>query len=288
MLFSIIVPCFNCEDSIRRCLNSILSQSFSDFEIIAIDDGSTDGTSSILDEYDSKYEFIHTYHFSNSGVSISRKRGVTLASGKYIIFVDSDDSINPELLVNLYSTIIYQGDPDIIRYKVHLVDDEDYKDHERYNFSNSLPEGTSVSGIEALKDWSKPDKKYAVYWLFAFKATVFSNVLFVTNLRYYEDIALIPVLLAVSKSITTINYVGYNYTCNNAKSLTNTNSIEAETNRAKDFYKAYLYAVENFTKLANISGIDIAFFVEDYTIRLRKKFDSLPEELKPTFESWFK
>ena len=138
MLFSIIVPCFNCEDSIRRCLNSILSQSFSDFEIIAIDDGSTDGTSSILDEYDSKHEFIHTYHFSNSGVSISRKRGVTLASGKYIIFVDSDDSINPELLVNLYSTIIYQGDPDIIRYKVHLVDDEDYKDHERYNFSNSL------------------------------------------------------------------------------------------------------------------------------------------------------
>ena len=151
-----------------------------------------------------------------------------------------------------------------------------------------MPEGSSVSGIEALKDWSKPDKKYAVYWLFAFKATVFSNVLFVTNLRYYEDIALIPVLIAVSKSITTINYVGYNYTCNNAKSLTNTNSIEAETNRAKDFYKAYLYAVENFTKLANISGIDIAFFVEDYTIRLRKKFDSLPEELKPTFESWFK
>lgn len=285
MLFSIIVPCFNCEDSIRECLNSILNQTFSDFEIIAIDDGSTDRTSSILDEYDLKYEFIHAYHFENSGVSFSRKRGITLASGKYIIFVDSDDSINPELLSKLYSTIICQGEPDIIRYQVNLVNDEDYKDHERYNFPESL---FSTSGIEALKNWSKPDKKYAVYWLFAFKSTVFSNILFVTNLRYYEDIALIPILIASSQTVTTINYVGYNYTCNNSKSLTNTNSIEAEINRAKDFYKAYLYAVENFTKLANVSGVDIVFFIEDYTIRLRKKYDALPEELKPDFNFWFK
>ena len=76
MMFSVIVPCFNSKNSIRRCIDSILSQTYNDFEIILIDDGSTDGTSMILDDYSSKYSCIKVYHFSNAGVSYSRRRGV--------------------------------------------------------------------------------------------------------------------------------------------------------------------------------------------------------------------
>lgn len=286
MLFSIIIPCFNSKDFLRKCLDSILSQSFSDFEIIAIDDGSTDGTSKILDEYNSKYPFIHVYHFSNSGVSISRKRGITLATGEYIIFVDSDDTIAPNLLSNLQNAIITYEKPDLIRYQSNLINDIAYKDHERYNFTTNME--SPCTGLEALKMWSISGKKYAVYWLFAFKSNIFSKVLFVTTLRCYEDVALIPVLIAASDKVITIDYVGYNYTCNNSTSLTNTRSIEAEISRAKDFYNAYLYAIENFAKLKNVSSIDIAFFIADYTRRLKGKYDSLPDSLKPSFQHWFK
>ena len=286
MLFSIIIPCFNSKNFLRKCLDSILSQSFSDFEVIAIDDGSTDGTSEILDEYNSKYPFVHVYHFSNSGVSISRKRGITLATGEYIIFVDSDDTIATNLLFTLHKAIVSYEKPDLIRYQSNLINDVAHKDHERCNFTTNL--GTPYTGLESLKMWSNPGKKYAVYWLFAFKSSIFSKILFVTTLRCYEDVALIPILIASSNKVVTIDYVGYNYTCNNSTSLTNIRSIEAELSRAEDFHKAYLYAIENFAKLKNVSNIDIAFFVEDYTRRLKGKYNSLPNSLKPNFQHWFK
>ena len=134
--------------------------------------------------------------------------------------------------------------------------------------------------MDFLKQWSITGKKYAVYWLFAFKKTVFSNVLFTVNLRCYEDVALIPVLIASSNKVVTIDYVGYNYTCNNLNSLTNIRSLDAERARALDFVEAYKYAIENFSKLSNVSKLDIAFFYADYAKRLRGKFESLPTTLK--------
>lgn len=99
-------------------------------------------------------------------------------------------------------------------------------------------------------------------------------------MRCYEDVALIPLLIATSKKIVTINYVGYNYTCNNAMSLTNIKDKSAERARAIDFAKAYNYAIENFRKIDYISVSDLAFFVEDYNKRLKGKFNSLDEDLK--------
>lgn len=283
MLFSIIIPCFNSEAYLRKCLDSILKQDFYDFEIVAIDDGSTDGTAQILEEYNMKFEHFYIYHFINAGVAISRKRGITLSTGEYIIFVDSDDTINPQLLSNLQKAIFANDKPDLLRYQANLVSDKPYKDHQRYNYISE----DVCTGLEALKRWSSPGKKYAVYWLFAFKSSIFSNVLFTTTLRCYEDVALIPILIASCKTVITINYIGYNY-CYNSNSLTNINNIEAELKRAEDFYKAYIYAIENFTKLEGISSRDIAFFIEDYTRRLKGKYNSLPESLKSKFQYWFK
>lgn len=286
MLFSFVVPVFNAKTFIRKCLDSILAQSFKDFEIVIIDDGSTDGTSEILDEYAAKNNWINVYHFANAGVSIARRRGIILANGEYIIFVDSDDTVNPDLLKNLSKAIIDYDHPDLLRIQANLVNDSPSKDSERYNFKSNI--GVPMSGIEAMKMWSVPNKKYAVYWLFAFKVTIFSKVLFVTSLRCYEDVALIPVLVSAAEKVVVIDYVGYNYTCNNESSLTNIRSLEAEISRANDFYSAFLYAIENFTKLDNVTSLDIAFFVADFTRRLRGKYDSLPEELKPLFDHWFK
>lgn len=278
MMFSVIVPCFNSRAYVRNCIESILAQDYRNFEIILIDDGSTDGTAEILDDYAARYSCIQVYHFENAGVSYSRRRGITLATGNYLVFVDSDDTINPHLLYELSLAIGQHHFPDIIRYQANLVGDAKHKDHQRYNFDANL--NVSQTGLDVLRQWSAPGKKYAVYWLFAFKRNVFANVLFTVDLRCYEDVALIPVLVAASKNVVTISCVGYNYTCNNLNSLTNTRSLDAERQRAFDFIYAYKYAIENFSKLDNVSALDIAFFCEDYTKRLRGKYDSLPEELK--------
>lgn len=278
MLFSIIVPVYNSERFIRNCLNSIIEQTYEDLEVIIIDDGSTDNTANILESYSKKDTRIKIYRFENAGVSISRRRGISLAQGEYILFVDSDDTISPDLLKEICLTINNFDNPDIIRHQCNLVEDAPYKNHNRYNFVEKT--NINLNGMEALKLWSTTGKKYAVYWLFAFRRTIFSNVLFLPDLRCYEDVALIPLLIATSKKIVTINYVGYNYTCNNSMSLTNIKDESAERFRAIDFVKAYNYAIENFRKLENVSVSDLAFFVEDYNKRLKGKFQSLDENLK--------
>lgn len=278
MLFSIIIPVYNSEHTIRRCINSILSQNFGGFEIIVIDDGSTDKTLEILEAYSAKDSRIKVFHFENAGVSVSRQRGISLASGDYLLFADSDDSVNPELLFNLNSAIENFGNPDIIRYQCKLIGDAAHKNHERYNFETSLD--VPMTGMEALKTWSTSGKKYAVYWLFAFKKDVFTNVSLLPGLKCYEDVALIPVLIAKSKQVLVINFCGYNYYCSNANSLSNKSSMAAEKSRAIDFWKAYIYAISNFIKIENISESDIMFFVADYNKRLKSKFNSLDENLK--------
>ena len=284
--FSIVIPVYNAEKSIRSCLDSILVQTFSDFEIVVINDGSKDSsTLSILREYLKNTRKLRVYSFENSGVSITRQRGINLSNGEYIILVDSDDTINPNLLENLYSSIQRYNNPDIIRYQAKLLNDSDYKDHNRYNFFDDNK--VVLSGLDALKEWSIPGKKYAVYWLFAFKRTVFSNVLFFPDLRCHEDIALIPLLVAASKSVVTLSYIAYNYTCNSQGSITNTKSKEAERSRAKDFVKAYKYATQNFARLFTVSPLDYEFFVSDFDRRLIDKYNSLSEELKKELAELF-
>ena len=283
--FSIVIPAYNAEKSIRKCLDSILAQTFSNFEIVVINDGSKDSTLAILREYLKKTRKLRVYSFENSGVSITRQRGINLSNGEYIILVDSDDTVNPDLLEKLYTAICKHNNPDIIRYQAKLLNDFDYKDHDRYNFFDDSK--AVLSGLDALKEWSIPGKKYAVYWLFAFKRSTFSNVLFFPNLKCHEDLALIPLLVAASNIVVTLSYIGYNYTCDNPGSITNTKSKEAERSRAKDFVKAYKYATQNFARLFTVSPLDYEFFVSDFDRRLLDKYNSLSEELKEELAELF-
>lgn len=275
--FSIIIPVYNSERYIRNCLDSIIAQTFTEFEVIVINDGSTDSTPSIVKDYIISDNRITMYNFENSGVAMSRQKGITLANGEYLVFVDSDDTINPDLLTNINQALVNHNNPNIIRYQANMVNDPSFKDHNRYNFfddSNQV-----IPGLQALKSWSIPGKKYAVYWLFAFKREAFDGITF-PNLRCYEDVALIPILIASSPTVLTINYVGYNYLCNNSSSLTNQNYIGSELDRTKDFMAAYNYAIEHYEKLPNITYSDLVFFIEDYNSRLSAKIDSLSKNIK--------
>lgn len=91
--YSVIIPVYNAEKYLNECLDSILTQDFTDYEIILIDDGSTDESGSICDSFSQKYCFIKTIHQENCGVSLSRQLGIENSNGEYLLFVDADDKV---------------------------------------------------------------------------------------------------------------------------------------------------------------------------------------------------
>ncbi len=109
---SIIVPVYNTALYLSKCLNSIAAQTFTDFEVLMIDDGSTDGSGEICDQYSQSDSRFIAIHQSNQGVSASRNNGLKQARGNYIAFVDSDDYVHPQMLELLYKAI-RQGEYDL-------------------------------------------------------------------------------------------------------------------------------------------------------------------------------
>lgn len=118
-LFSIIIPVFNGEKYIEICLNSIISQTLKDWELILIDDGSTDKTPELLNNYVNKN--IRLISKSNEGVSIARNKGLDIAKGEYILFVDADDILYPEALSTLYNSL-KKAKVDYLRYEYQTID----------------------------------------------------------------------------------------------------------------------------------------------------------------------
>ena len=100
---SVIIPVYNSEKSLHRCINSVLCQSFLDFEIILINDGSQDTSGSLCDEYANKDSRIRVSHKLNEGVSVARNLGLDIAKGEWVIFLDSDDWIDNHMLEDMYN-----------------------------------------------------------------------------------------------------------------------------------------------------------------------------------------
>ena len=105
---SIIVPIYNVEKYLSKCLESILLQTYKNIEIIIINDGTTDSSLEIANLYASKYDFIHVYSYENAGISTTRNRALEKATGDYYLFVDSDDYISKTLLRSLQCVTAYK------------------------------------------------------------------------------------------------------------------------------------------------------------------------------------
>lgn len=107
---SVIVPVYNTEKYLHRCVDSILAQTYTDFELLLIDDGSTDGSGAICDELAQKDSRVRVFHQENGGVTSARKLGVKKSRGDYIYFVDSDDSIYNNALDVIYACMTDEYD----------------------------------------------------------------------------------------------------------------------------------------------------------------------------------
>ena len=141
--FSIIVPVYNTEKYLKRCLDSIKSQSFKDYEVIIVNDGSTDKSSSII----SKYPF-KVINQENQGLSVARNNGVKDASGEYLIFLDSDDYIEKDLLEEINNSL--SNNPDLVRYQIKEVfDNKSDINYEEESFDNK--NGVELRGELIMK-----------------------------------------------------------------------------------------------------------------------------------------
>lgn len=109
--FSVIVPVYNVAPFLRDCLDSVLRQSCPDWEIVAVDDGSTDGSAAILDEYAARDARIRVLHRPNGGVSSARNEGIAAARGRWIVFVDADDFVRESYFEDVAS--VAAGDPSV-------------------------------------------------------------------------------------------------------------------------------------------------------------------------------
>ena len=144
-MISVIIPVYNVKNYLEECVDSILSQTFSDFELILVDDGSTDGSSEICDRYlsDSRVKVVHK---ENGGLLSARKAGVEQVKGDYVCFIDSDDYVANDFLLN-YNKILEKYNPDVIAINLTRFCNDD-----RREIKNSAQEGYyENTELDALK-----------------------------------------------------------------------------------------------------------------------------------------
>ena len=106
---SVVIPVYNVEKYLVQCLDSVVAQDYKDIEVILVDDGSTDSSGLICDEYAKKYQFIDVIHKKNGGLGYARNTGIERAKGDYITFIDSDDIVGKQMITNLINQIDRNG-----------------------------------------------------------------------------------------------------------------------------------------------------------------------------------
>lgn len=263
---SVIVPTFNSQFTISKCLNSIINQDFKNFEIIVVDDGSTDDTLVIIENIQTKIDVkIKIIRNSHQGVSISRNIGVQNSSGKYILFVDSDDYINQGLLSELV-----KYNEDIIKFRFFCSNGTERFESELFSRKN---------GNDVLRKFCSHQKIFATPWGYLFKKKLFfdNNLFFLEN-KTHEDFGLIPLLIMKAHTVRSIPFIGYNY-IKRSGSITLENSFNKEITRMSDFIDQFIFLLNRISE-ENISDEDKKTYYNYFINRLNIKFQNFKKNIE--------
>lgn len=228
---SVIVPVYNNERFLCQCINSILEQTYTNLEIILIDDGSTDASSQICDTYGQKDARVKVLHQANSGVSAARNAGLDLASGEYIAFVDSDDFLDK----NMYEQLIHileADNADMSICNFHQIDEKGNQFDRPSSIVDEVVEPYSI--LERLAE--KRGWVYIVVWNRLYKRKVFENIRFPVNKLHEDEWVALPIYTACNKvALTASAYYYYRVNANSIMgkkySITHLDGVEAVYNR---------------------------------------------------------
>lgn len=224
MKVSVIVAVYNEEKYLKRCLDSLISQTLKDIEIIIVDDGSTDNTSLICDEYADMYGFIRVLHQKNSGQGIARNNGIQIATGDYIGFVDGDDWVREEMFEKLYDSV-KRNASDIAVCDVYKI--FDYEGREENVVS--LQDNKETVDIAYYLAFGESN---AYSWNKLYRRSLWDKFKF--EKMVYEDLAIIPLVLASANKISYVSESLYYYFKHS-----NSTTTSYQNPRLFDIFKAY-------------------------------------------------
>ena len=257
---SIIIPVYNAANYLHSCVNSILSQSYQDFELLLINDGSTDHSGELCNEYADSNPFIHVFHKVNGGVSSARNTGIKHAQGDYIIFVDSDDRLEANALSILMQQDTH-SDLTFFGSAFHLKGGETilYKPDPQYYD----PFSEVQSGMMNLITNSLYPDYLGFTWNKMFKSAIIKrqHIFFVENLSYREDEVFTLQYAAFCSSLTTLPDILYHYRVSDTGLTQKRQSIQDFILLCNSYQQAI--ATYSFPELQEYFNLQIAKFLFD-------------------------
>ncbi len=211
MFFSIIIPIYNSEKSLTKCLEAIKVQSFNDFEVIMVDDGSNDNSMFVCQSIVSNDYRFRVIHQDNRGPSAARNTGLKAAEGEYICFVDSDDYVAENYLESL-KKFIDNDQPDMVFFGYHRVD------HKGQAFETILPPG-DIQGIPLLNMLSERNM-FGYTWIKCISRKILSDVIFPEDMSLFEDEVFTCHVSGNANKISVLKKALYNYVTDGNNMLT--------------------------------------------------------------------
>lgn len=264
-LVSIIVPIYNVERYLYECLKSIKNQTYTNIEILLINDGSTDNCANICDKFSEQDSRIKVFHKVNQGVSETRNFGMTKANGEYIVFIDADDIID-ETLVETLIEGISECDIAICGYK------ELYKNANINHNIGDTKKITNVEGIDKIFDRSY----YGGYlWNKIFKTSIIreNDINFRKNIGMLEDMLFVVEYMTKIKTVKLINQNLYYYRMRQSSAV-----WKNDSKKIGDMNNSY-YRINEILKLNNIYSINFNYCIALYYLRNKKFLEKMDKKI---------
>ncbi|WP_190973828.1 glycosyltransferase family 2 protein [Bifidobacterium reuteri] len=223
---SIIVPVYNVKPYLDECIHSLVAQTYTNIEVILIDDGSTDGSGAICDSWSTQDSRIITVHQTNQGVSVARNTGITMSTGKYIVFVDSDDLVSEALVEKCIRTISSTGN-EIVMYKQLRTTEDGTPLYDAP--SNLFPDVTgkqSIPGIEATR-LILQGRLFSMPFFFLAKRELYIryNIRFPIGRTMMEDVGTVYKIYCRARTIDLIPEVLYFYRDHSSSAINNSRNV---------------------------------------------------------------
>ena len=206
-LISVIVPVYNAEHTLHRCIDSILQQSYRHFELLLVDDGSIDASGAICDQYVDNDGRVKVFHKTNGGVSSARNLALDNSSGDYITFCDSDDYVSEDWLTNYQKGFLSNMDLVIQGYTI--ID----RNGEKTTTRDKLNHCTSCMNVRELIVKLMSEGMYGFLWVKLFKSSIIrnNNLQFDEESRFREDEQFLTAYLKFVNTFNVTNREGYTY-----------------------------------------------------------------------------
>lgn len=220
-MISVILNVFNGEQYIKRCINTVLAQTYKDFELIIVNDGSTDGTALILDKLAKEHDCIKLWHNKNMGIGGSRHFALQKAKGEYMISLDCDDWIEPTFLERLYTAITEQ--------KADLAICEYVEEREDGSYPISIQERENVT--DYTRDLIHA-RTWSIVWNKLIKTSIVkaNGIDYDESLRYWEDVPFSICYSLYCNKVAWVHQPLYHYVKTNEDSLTAIEGVKIEFN----------------------------------------------------------